>query len=294
MLSKLENSKSEIRRLIKGNGIKINNQSIHEFENWLKEWSSFQKIALKIEKENLQFYKKPKQEFTIINTSEINNDQTFLIQLKPNKNTKFESGDLLSITPKNGSRSRLYSIAKIDTTILLSIKKHKFGLCSNFLNSLNKGSKIEANIQKNEKFRFSKKAKEVILIANGTGIAPFLGMIHGKKSKTKVHLFWGGRTKQSLEIYQNYINTSLKKKHLHSFNAAFSQEQKEKIYVQDILLNKRELIANTLKNGDVIMICGSISMQKAVIKVLEELSKNHLQTSLKKFEENNQILTDCY
>ena len=42
------------------------------------------------------------------------------------------------------------------------------------------------------------------------------------------------------------------------------------------------------------MICGSISMQKGVTKVLEEISKNHFQTSLKKFEGNNQILTDCY
>jgi sulfite reductase (NADPH) flavoprotein alpha-component len=273
---------------------KINNQSFVDFENWLKEWSSFNKVALKIEKENLPFSKKTKQEFTIINKSEINIDETFLVQLKSNKRIAFESGDILSITPKNEFRSRLYSIAKIDDTILLSVKKHEFGLCSNFLNSLNKTDKIVANIQKNKEFHFPKKAKAVVLIANGTGIAPFLGMINEKKSKTKVYLFWGGSTKKSLEIYQNYINTSLENKRLDSFNAAFSQEQKEKIYVQDLLLNKSEFLANILKNGNIIMICGSISMQKGVTKVLEEISKNHFQTSLKKFEGNNQILTDCY
>ena len=61
-----------------------------------------------------------------------------------------------------------------------------------------------------------------------------------------------------------------------------------------MLKQQATLIANVLKNGGLIMLCGSISMQKGVTKVLEELSKTHLQSSLHKFEENNQIKTDCY
>ncbi|WP_199269161.1 PepSY domain-containing protein [Polaribacter sp. L3A8] len=273
---------------------KINNQSFSDFNQWLEELNSFYKTSLTITAESLLTNNKKEQEFTVINKTPINTDDTFLIQLKPNKKTSFESGDLLSITPKNETRSRLYSIAKIDNTILLSIKKHEFGLCSTYFNSLHTADRMVASIQKNAAFHLSKKAKEVVLIANGTGIAPFLGMINGGKSKTKVHLFWGGRTSESFNIYKNNINTAIENKGLTSFYAAYSQEEKEKIYVQDILEQQATLIANTLKNGNTIMICGSIAMQKGVTKVLEEISKKHLQSSLHKFEENNQIKTDCY
>ena len=265
-----------------------------DFNQWVKEWNDFYKTTLNITSESLLINNKKEQEFTVINKTDINIDDTFLIQLKPNKKTSFESGDLLSITPKNETRSRLYSIAKIENTILLSIKKHEFGLCSTYFNSLNEADKIVASVQKNATFHLPKKTKEVILIANGTGIAPFLGIINRKKSNTKVHLFWGGRTKKSFKIYKKNINTALENKKLTSFYAGYSQEGKEKIYVQDILEQQATLIANTLENGNTIMICGSIAMQKGVTKVLEEISKKHLQSSLNKFEENNQIKTDCY
>ncbi|WP_208888951.1 PepSY domain-containing protein [Polaribacter sejongensis] len=273
---------------------KVNNQSFSDFDQWLQEWNAFYKMELTITSENLLSSKKKEQEFKVVRKTEINIDETFLIQLKSTKKTKFESGDLLSITPKNETRSRLYSIAKVDDTILLSIKKHEFGLCSKYINSLHKEDTMIANIQKNVAFRLPQKTKEVILIANGTGIAPFLGMIHQKKSKTKVHLFWGARTKESFKIYKNDIHTALENNTLTSFHAAYSQEEKEKVYVQDLLINHGTLIANTIHNGGLIMICGSIYMEKGVTKVLEEITKKHLQSSLHKFKENNQIKTDCY
>ena len=273
---------------------KIDNQSFSDFNKWVKAWNSFYKMELTITQESLLNSKKKQQEFKVISKTNINIDQTFLIELKPTKKTKFESGDLLAITPKNETRSRLYSIAKINNTILLSIKKHELGLCSTYFNSLQKDDKMVANIQRNAAFHLPKKTKEVILIANGTGIAPFLGMIHQNKSKTKVHLFWGGRTKESIEIYKKNIHTALENKHLNSFYDTYSQEGKEKIYVQDLIANHGALIANTLNNGNLIMICGSISMLKGVTKILEEISEKHLQSSLDKFKENNQIKTDCY
>ncbi|MCI2229044.1 PepSY domain-containing protein [Polaribacter sp. MSW13] len=273
---------------------KINNQSFSDFNNWLKEWSSFYKIPLKIKKEAFQFSDEKKQEFTVISKTEINIDDTFLVQLKSNKKIKFESGDLLSITPKNENRNRLYSIGKIDKTILLSIKKHEFGSCSSYFNSLEIGDKVVASIQKNKEFYFPKKTKEVILIANGTGIAPFLGMIYKNKTAKKIHLFWGGRTKESCGIYKEKIKAALEDQSLTSFYSSFSQEQEEKIYIQDIILNYPKLISSALERGSSIMICGSLNMQKSVLKVLEEITKKHLKTSLKKFEENHQIKTDCY
>jgi len=229
----------------------------------------------------------------VIEKSALNADDTFLIELKPTKKLKFTSGDLISITPQNEKTARLYSVAKIGKNILLSVKKHEFGICSNYLNNLSEENIFEASIQRNKKFHFPKKAKEVILIANGTGIAPFLGMIN-ENNKTKISLFWGGRTQQSKEIYQPYIDKALRKRYLNSFETAYSKENNQKIYVQDILKKYNHLIAEFLKNGHTILICGSLAMQKGVEKVLEEISKDLLETSLEEFKQKNQIKTDCY
>ena len=42
------------------------------------------------------------------------------------------------------------------------------------------------------------------------------------------------------------------------------------------------------------MICGSLSMQHDVLDVLEEISSKNLNQSLSEFENNGQLLLDCY
>lgn len=273
---------------------KVDNQSFSIFKKWTKEWSENNQIKLSIDKRTIKNADEKKLLFEVVHKSKVNIDDTFLIELKPAKKIKFTSGDLLSIIPKNETKNRLYSIAKIDKNILLSVKKHELGLCSNYLNSLNRRGGVLASIQKNENFHFSKKVREVVLIGNGTGIAPFLGMIQKNRKKKKIHLFWGGRTKESFKIYQKLIDKSLNNKQLTSFHSVFSQEQKEKKYVQDILKNHINLIVNTLKNGNIIMICGSLSMQKGVEKVISKITESELEVSLDRYKENHQIKADCY
>lgn len=268
---------------------KINNQEINSFNNWVDKWSELNKIELE-----MKFIENPNKEvFTVINKTEINNNNTFLIQLKPDKKIKFTSGDLLCITPEGESKNRLYSIGKIKNTILLSIKKHEFGVCSTYFNNLRIADKIKANIQQNDKFNFPKKSKEVILIANGTGIAPFLGMIQQNK-KVKVHLFWGGKNKKSFEIYKKLILLALKNKTLTSLSIAYSQEQEEKKYVQDLLKNNTDLVARTLQNGNQILICGSLNMQTGVENILDLIAKEKLNSNIKTLKENKLIKADCY
>ena len=109
-----------------------------------------------------------------------------------------------------------------------------------------------------------------------------------------MHLFWGGKTKDSLKIYEDFINIELENKSLSSFYPVFSQEQQEKIYVQDILKNHTELVMNVLKKGNVIMICGSIAMQKGVTDELEKIVNQDPKNHLSQFINSGQIKTDCY
>ena len=263
---------------------KINNQSFADFKNWGLQWSKKTGIDFDLKQEIIKSIKQ--QNFTVINKTSLNIDDSFLIRLRLNKNIKFNSGDLLSIRPKIDNVERLYSIGKIDNDILLSIKKHELGVCSNLLFNLQEKENIRAIIQKNKEFHFSKKSKKTILIANGTGISPFLGMLN-KPNET--HLFWGGRTKESLKMYLPFLK-NLQPTNIH---IAFSQESKKE-YVQSLILKEEKLIISTLKNNGVIMICGSVAMMNGVLKTLEEITKSHLNTSLNTFQRANQIKTDCY
>lgn len=264
---------------------KINNQSFADFKNWGLEFSNEIRVKINL-KQKVQKIKK-QQAFTLVDKTDLNKDNTYIIRLKPTKKTKFTSGDLLSIKPKEDNVERLYSIGKIENDILLSIKKHEFGVCSNALLNLKKEEQIKAKILQNKAFHLPKKKKNIILIANGTGIAPFLGMIHNNANNT--HLFFGLKTSTSLNQYKSHLK-NIENKNMY---LAYSQEKNHE-YVQDVIAKKEELISSTLKSGGTIMICGSIVMMKGVFSALEKITLQKLNSPLDKFKKTKQIKTDCY
>lgn len=273
---------------------KINNQSFEAFKTWIIQWNKISNQDLKIQLQKPQINLKKLKEFRVINKTEPNNDDSFLVQLRPNKKSKFTSGDLLSLFPEEDFIERQYSIGKIENDIILSIKKHEFGICSNYFNQLKVNDVVKAKLKPNLDFHFPTATKQVVMIANGTGIAPFLGMINANQNQIKTHLFWGGRTQDSLRIYENIIDTAFSKNTLSSFHIAYSQEQKDKIYVQDLLLEHQELLSLVLNDKGIVMICGSIAMQNRVLEVLNSITTEQLNKPLSMFEGNAQIRMDCY
>jgi sulfite reductase (NADPH) flavoprotein alpha-component len=72
------------------------------------------------------------------------------------------------------------------------------------------------------------------------------------------------------------------------FQIAFSREENRQ-YVMDLIQQDGEYFADLLKNKGVIMICGSLNMQKDVEKVIADIaSKNGI------VDYEDRILTDCY
>lgn len=264
--------------------VKINEQSIDEKTNWFNEWSSLLNIDLELEIKQKKTEQIP---FEIVSNTGIITDDTFLLRLKPLVKTTFTSGDLIAIKPPNEEKSRKYSIAKIGEELLLSIKKHDKGKCSTYLSSLQKGASFYGTIKIKQSFHFPKKASQVIFISNGTGIAPFIGMIQNNNKGIPVELYWGGRTKESFNLYKSSLGN------FDEYTIALSQEG-NKEYVQDILLKNSENVIKVLSNDAFIMICGSISMKDEVLKVLDNLSNKHLQIPITHAKYADKILTDCY
>lgn len=271
----------------------INDRSTNDFVQWVQHWNNVTTFSLN---STPAFYegKQPQlRNFKVISKSNINpNDHVFQITLKGR--SAFKSGDLLAVYPSNNEKERMYSIAKINGNIQLVVKLHELGLGSTHLYEQLPGNLIKGRIVRNKSFHLPKKAKSVLLIANGTGIAPFLGMISENITNKNLHLYCGFRyNNQTTATYQKFLDDSINKKQLNTYKFAFSREQ-EKRYVYNLIQQDQDIVAQTLKSGGVIMICGSLNMQKDVEILLENICQLHLSQPLEYFKQNKQILTDCY
>lgn len=271
----------------------VNDRSPEEFSLWAEAWS--QSIGIQLTTLQLGNANAVQTEsFTVEqSTAASNTDGAFIISLKAKKRLKVTSGDLLAIYPANDHRERLYSIGVVNKQLRLSVRLQPQGLGSGFLHALQQGQKIRGRIINNPHFHFPANAPQVLMIANGTGIAPFLGMICENDSKTPCYLYCGFREQTSFKLYQNVLNDNVTLGKLKELKVAFSREG-EKQYVSDLVEKDAALVAGILESDGVIMICGSLAMQKDVMKLLETICLKKTGKSLSFYRSHDQIRTDCY
>ena len=271
---------------------KINNADAADFEKWVNQLSTQLNTSLTLEQPKEKKDKRKQIPFEVIESTVLNVDDTFLLRLKPRRNIKFTSGDLLVIFPKGTAIFRQYSIAKMGDEILLSIKKHEFGLGSSYLYDLNTGDVINAVIDSNPHFHFPEKTVSAVLIANGTGIAPFLGMIAQNKG-TPINLFWGSKTVASLAIYDDILKGVISEDQNVTIYSSHSREGKKE-YVQNLVGQRQDIILQTVEEGGVIMICGSLAMQHDILDILESLFDKNSAVNFDALKNNGQLRVDCY
>jgi len=272
----------------------VNDRSPVEFGQWADIWSQKAGIPLQFSQEEFQVNAGELKKLLVSGQqSMLPEEPSFLLQLQPQQRIKFTSGDLLAIYPAGDHLERLYSIGKVQGKIQLSVKLHEGGLGSNFLYKLDPGTILTARIVNNQHFHFPAKAPVVIMISNGTGIAPFLGMIDENTSKTDCWLYCGFRAATSFKLYEQQLSDNQAKGKLAQLQIAYSREA-EKKYVSDLIREDAEKIADALRNKAVIMICGSLSMQNDVIALLENICQEKNNRSVSSYQSNGQILMDCY
>jgi sulfite reductase (NADPH) flavoprotein alpha-component len=272
----------------------VNDRSPAEFGLWAEAWAQQAGIIVDVSSGLPVTDLKSLKRFTVVsNSAATHNEGTFTVNLKGPITAKVTSGDLLAIYPANDHRERLYSIGVVAKEIRLSIRLQLGGLGSGFLHSLTAGEKIHARIVNNPHFHFPVKATQVVMIANGTGIAPFLGMISENKSVTPIHLYCGFRAQASYTPYRELLEQAIANGHLTTLNTAFSREG-EKQYVNQLIARDADFIANVLRTDGVLMICGSLAMEKDVMALLETICHTQLGKGASHYRSHNQIRTDCY
>ncbi|KAK0099209.1 hypothetical protein PV326_000046 [Microctonus aethiopoides] len=186
-------------------------------------------------------------------------------------------------------KPRAFSIASsnLDTPneihLLVAVVKYKtnlieprLGLCSNWLASLRTDEKIICWIQKGT-FKFDYD-KPMILIGPGTGIAAFRSMLLDraamKQSLNDTILFFGCRYKNKDYHCQNDFEMLNRVNNLRIF-CAFSRDQDDKIYVQHIIHEQRELCWQLLNKGGKVYLSGSSkNMPKSVREEFVILAKD--------------------
>ncbi|RYG01408.1 MAG: FAD-binding oxidoreductase, partial [Chitinophagaceae bacterium] len=167
------------------------------------------------------------------------------------------------------------------------------GLGSEYLNKLKIGDVFKARMVSNTSFHRPKN-KAVAMIGNGTGIAPFLGMISQSTKNADNRLYIGFRKEtEIIKQHKVFLEKQVANQKLKQYQIAFSREQNH-CYVMDLIRNDANHLAKLLKDGGVVMICGSLLMQQDVEKVLNEICSEINSNSLTFYKEKGQLFTDCY
>lgn len=273
----------------------INDKSVEEFVGWVKHWNHKTGFELATTPSLYNHIPKGLEKLMVLEKTSVSDiEKTFLLTLRAGMRTQFTSGDLLAVYPANDNRERLYSISNNKGNIQLAVKLHPNGLGSEFLYNLAVGDILKARFINNQAFHFPKKTKKAAFISNGTGIAPFLGMIEQNKKKSEIHLYSGFRQKTEITFhYEKFASEMMQKQHLNNFHIAYSRET-DHHYVMDLIKRDGAFFANLLKNGGLIMICGALKMQFDVENVLDAICLEKNNTTLSVYIEKGQILTDCY
>ncbi|MBC7980611.1 MAG: flavodoxin domain-containing protein [Armatimonadetes bacterium] len=215
-----------------------------------------------------------------------------LIDLVLNYPADFSDGeDFVSILKK--LQPRLYSIASSpkahpgEVHLCVGIVRYdshgrkRSGICSTFLGDrLTADCKPGVYVHHNAAFRLpSNGATPLIMVGPGTGIAPFRAFLEERKAVAatgKNWLFFGNPYQKSDYLYQAELEAFLADGTLTRLDLAWSRDQKEKIYVQDLMLKEGAELWKWLADGAAFYVCGDASrMAKDVDAVLHKIAEDH-------------------
>jgi sulfite reductase (NADPH) flavoprotein alpha-component len=155
------------------------------------------------------------------------------------------------------------------------------GVCSTFFaDRMDGDTKPRVFVHSNPAFRLpADGGVPVIMVGPGTGIAPFRAFLEERRAtgaKGGNWLFFGNPHRATDFLYEDEINGFLADKTLTRLDLAWSRDQKEKLYVQNLMLQQGAELWSWLKDGAAFYVCGDASrMAKDVDQALHTVAKEH-------------------
>jgi len=184
--------------------------------------------------------------------------------------------------------------------------KKRLGLTSKFMSHLfnlhKQGKplpKVKISIKESSFQLPAERHLPIYMVGPGAGIAPFKAFADEKDFVKKqgeedqygpMTLYFGCKARNWDYLYKEELLRYHDEKLIENYHVAFSREQEQKVYVQDLLeKNKDNVIVDIFEKEGSFYICGSMGMGKAVVKKLIDFAMSHykmdLTTATHKIEE---------
>ncbi|WP_202743443.1 PepSY domain-containing protein [Acinetobacter calcoaceticus] len=178
--------------------------------------------------------------------------------------------------------TREYSIASIPSQQVLRLvvrqqydESGNLGLGSGWLTQHTQiNDEIALRIRTNESFHLIDDNRPIICIGNGTGIAGLMSLLHTRTRHdyTENWLIFGERQKACDFFYASTIEAWQTTGMLKRLDLAFSRDQEQRVYVQDIIRQNAAELVSWIQRGAVLYVCGSIDgMASGVDQALVEI-----------------------
>ena len=233
-----------------------------------------------------------------------------------NPNFKIDITDFLGLL--KSLQHRTYSISsslnKVKNEVHLTVSSVRWkkdsrnynGVCSTFLaDDCTPGDNIKVFFTPNKSFRLPDENKDIIMIGPGTGIAPFRAFLQEREyrnSSGENWLFFGDQTKNDDFIYKNELQDFISSGVLNKLDLAFSRDQKNKIYVQNVMYENKNEFYNWLESGAYLYICGDANrmakdVEDMIIKIIMECSNISFDAAfeyLNNLKREKRYLRDVY
>lgn len=153
------------------------------------------------------------------------------------------------------------------------------GVCSTYLAD---GAEAEAAVylQRSPGFRPPASADTpMIMIGPGTGVAPFRGFLHDRRADGHTGrnwLFFGEQHESTDFYYRDELEAMREDGFLTRLDLAFSRDQRQKVYVQDRMVEHGARLWRWLEDGAHVYVCGDAArMAKDVDATLVAIVRQH-------------------
>ncbi|MGR2827184.1 hypothetical protein FY048_16995 [Acinetobacter sp. 1124_18A] len=178
--------------------------------------------------------------------------------------------------------TREYSIGSIPSQQVLRLvvrqqydEAGNLGLGSGWLTQHTQvNDEIALRIRTNESFHLIDDNRPIICIGNGTGIAGLMSLLHTRTrhSYTENWLIFGERQRACDFFYASTIEAWQTTGMLKRLDLAFSRDQEQRVYVQDVIRQNAAELVSWIERGAILYVCGSIDgMASGVDQALVEI-----------------------
>lgn len=181
------------------------------------------------------------------------------------------------------------------------------GICSTYLSDrINDETKPGVYLHHNPAFRLPADGNvPVIMVGPGTGIAPFRAFLEERKatqSKGANWLFFGNPHSATDFLYKDELEGFVADGTLGRLDLAWSRDQKEKVYVQNLMVQEGAEIWKWFQEGAAFYVCGDASrMAKDVDAALLTIAREHGKLSeeaaaayISQLKKDKRYLRDVY